>query len=102
MKKSVQVIVLAAFCCLLAAPAMVLSAESGYAMKSEATIKTVLLENVNKKVIVRLETGESLEGNVSKVGDTLVQITRITGREFFDAVVRIDKINAVVFRVKEK
>lgn len=102
MKKSVQVIVLAVFCCMVAVPTTVAAAEAGYEMKSEATIKSVLLDNFKKKVTVRLETGESLEGYVSKVGDTVVHVSRITGREFFDAVIRIDKISAVVFRVKEK
>lgn len=102
MKKSILAVVFIALCCMVVAPQAASAAEPRYEMKSEATIKSILLENINKRVIVRLETGESLEGNVSKVGDTLVQITRIQGREFFDAVVRIDKVNAVVFRVKEK
>jgi hypothetical protein len=102
MKKSILIIVAAFLCCMVAVPTIVAAAEAGYEMKSEATIKSVLLDNFKKKVTVRLETGESLEGYVSKVGDTVVHVSRITGREFFDAVIRIDRISAVVFRVKEK
>jgi hypothetical protein len=105
MKKSVLVVVFAALCCMVAAPAAVSAAEvaaTAYEMKSEATIKSILLDNFKKRVTLRLGSGESLEGYVSKVGDTLVQITRITGREYFDAIIRIDQISAVVFRVKEK
>jgi hypothetical protein len=72
-----------------------------YEMKSAAaTVKDILSENINKRVIVRLDTGEALEGTVSKVGDSLVHISKISGKDFYDAVVRMDKISAVLFKVR--
>jgi small nuclear ribonucleoprotein (snRNP)-like protein len=102
MKKGILAGVLVALCCSVAVPSIVSAAEAWYEMKMEATIRSILIEKINKKVIVRLENGETLEGFVSKVGDTMVHLTTITGKEYFDGVVRIDKISAVVFRVKEK
>jgi len=100
MRKYALLVALFVLCCMLTAPAAVLSAEPKYEMKSEAVIKDILNENLNKRVTVRLETGESLEGFVTKVGEHLVHLSKITGRDFFDATVRIEKISSVIFRVR--
>lgn len=72
-----------------------------YELKSaSATVKDILSENINKRVIVRMDTGDTLEGTVSKVGDSLVHLSKISGRDFYDAVVRMDKISAVLFKVR--
>ena len=101
MKKTALGVVLAAAMG-LALPAFSARAEEPkYELKSAgATIRDVLQENFGKRVIVRLESGESLEGAVLKVGDTVVHLARITGRDFYDAVVRIDRISAVLFKVR--
>jgi len=36
------------------------------------------------------------------VGDKVVHLTSLTGREFFDAVVSLDQIAAVVIRVRSR
>jgi len=75
--------------------------EQKYELKSSAsTVKDVLMENIGKRVIVRMDTGDNLEGTVNKVGDSLVHISKISGRDFYDAVVRMDKISAVIFKVR--
>lgn len=102
MKRTALILVTVTLFCMVIASVNVSAAEPQYEMKSGAVIKDILLENINKRVIVRLETGENLEGFVTKVGDNLVHLSKITGRDFFDAIVRIDKISAVVFRVREK
>ena len=82
------------------APA-VFADEAKYDLKTPAaTIKDVLVEQTGKRVIVRLETGENLEGTVNKVGESVVHIAKISGRDFYDAVVRIDRISAVLFKVR--
>jgi len=101
MKKIILVTVFAVLSCMVVVPFNALAAEAKYEMKTEATVKDILTENINKRVTVRLETGENLEGFVSKVGNNLVHLSKITGRDFFDATVRIDKISAVIFRVRE-
>jgi hypothetical protein len=100
MKKTMSALVIALFC--MAASSSVLSAQDkGYELKSSsATVKDVLSENIGKRAIVRMDTGDNLEGTVNKVGDSLVHISKISGRDFYDAVVRIDKISAVIFKVR--
>jgi hypothetical protein len=47
-----------------------------------------------------LTTGPELTGVVASVGDQVVHLTGLAGREFFDAVVSLDRIGAVVVRVR--
>ena len=63
-------------------------------------IKEILMGYEGKRVAIRLDAGEELEGIVTTVGDHLVHISKLSKRDFYDAVVRIDKINAVIMRVR--
>jgi len=100
MKKVIFILVLAVFCMALYSP-VTLAADKGYELKAgSVSIKDVLLENTGKRVILRLESGEPLEGTVIKVGDSVVHISKLSGKDFYDAVVRIDRISAVIFRVR--
>ncbi len=63
-------------------------------------VKEILASYEGKRVAIRLDGGEELEGTLTRVGDQLVHISKLSKRDFFDAVVRIDKINAVIFRAR--
>ena len=63
-------------------------------------IKEILTGYEGKRVAVRLEGGEELEGTVTTVGDQLVHLSKLSKRDFYDAVIRIEKINAVIFRAR--
>ena len=64
------------------------------------------LANVLKRLeggTVRLRlagSNEELIGKLQKVGKELVQLSDLSGREFFDAVVRIDQVSAVSVQVR--
>ena len=59
------------------------------------------LENLSgKRVRLRLVSGQDLDGTVKNVGAAAVHLERLTGQEFFDAVVRLDQIAAVIVRVR--
>ena len=99
MKNMMGALVIALFC--LAVHASGVSAqEKNYELRSAATVRDVLLENIGKRVSVRMDTGDNLEGIVSKVGDNLVHLSKISGRDFYDAAVRIEKVNTVIFKVR--
>ena len=51
---------------------------------------------------VSLIGGGELQGVVSKVGTTALYITELTGKEFFDAVVRLDHVSAVTVKMRNK
>ena len=63
-------------------------------------IKEVLIKYTGKRVSVTLDSGAVFEGILTKVGDHLVHISRLRGKEYFDAMIRVDKISSVVIRAK--
>lgn len=102
MKKAVIVAVLVLLSGMAAMVPGLGAEEQHYELRSSATVKDVLMEQTGKHVIVRLEDGESVEGTVGRVGESVVHITKLSGRDFYDAVVRIDRISAVIFKVRGK
>ncbi|HEX9742571.1 MAG TPA: hypothetical protein VGA17_07245 [Nitrospiraceae bacterium] len=71
-------------------------------LNSPESIHIILERHLGQRVTVNLVGGGELQGAVSKVGTTSLYITELTGREFFDAVVRLDHISAVVAKMRSK
>lgn len=69
-------------------------------VRSADTVKSMRERQVGKRVGVVLTTGQELSGVVSSVGDRVVHLSELSGREFFDAVVSLEHIRAVVVRVR--
>jgi len=69
-------------------------------VKSTDTVKSVLERMVGKRVSVVLTSGPELSGIVTSVGDKVVLLSELTGREFFDGVVNIEQIGAVIVRTR--
>jgi hypothetical protein len=63
-------------------------------------MKEILTSYQGKRVGIRLDSGEEVEGIITTVGDQLVHVSKLSKRDFYDAVVRLDKINAVIFRAR--
>ena len=76
--------------------------EAKISLKQDATIRDILLAQVGKRVAVRLDSNEEIEGTIVTVADGLVHIAKLSGKDFYDAVVRIDKISAVRIRVRDR
>ena len=64
------------------------------------TIESVLRAQKGR-VTVRLRSGQELTGTVRSVDARLLHLGSLTGREFFDAVVPMEAIEAVIVRTKE-
>ena len=64
------------------------------------SLKDNLASNVGKRVSLMISAGESIEGIIEKVGDHFVLITKLSGKDFYDALVRIDEVKAVVFKAR--
>lgn len=97
--RTIMQIVLAGIVC-LAFTADLFAEEKKNIMTATDGIREVLTANTGKRVSVKTDSCEAMEGTVEKVGDQLVHISRLSGKDFYDAVVRIDRINSVVIRVK--
>ena len=71
-------------------------------LNSPESIRINLERFTGERITVSLSGGGDLQGVVSKVGVTTLYITELTGREFFDAIVRLDHISAVVVKMRNK
>ena len=83
---------------LTAMAAPVASADDSF--KPGATIRSILADSIGKRVGVRLDSREEFEGTVTAVGDQLVQISKLAGRDYVDTYVSIDRISAVILKTR--
>lgn len=56
---------------------------------------------VGKKVYVTLGSGKTLAGFVKEVGDHLMHLEKLDGKDYFDALLRIDNISAIDTRFRD-
>jgi hypothetical protein len=85
---------------LLALAGAVAAAEDGLAVSEGTSVRDLLSKQVGKAVTLRLQGGEELSGKVQTVGGELVVLSPVSGRDFFDAAVRLDTVAAVLVRVR--
>jgi hypothetical protein len=78
------------------------AAEPKFQIQAADAIQNILDREVGQRVSVKLDCGEELSGTVVRVGDWVVHLSALSGREFYDAAIRLDQISAVIVRVREK
>jgi hypothetical protein len=71
-------------------------------INSDDSIQSVLSAQKDKRVTLRLKSGDELSGTVGDVNDNIVHIKQLTGKEFFDAAVAIKGILAVEIRTRDR
>ena len=76
--------------------------EQKFEMKPSAVMSEILSENVGKRVALRLGSGDEIEGTVVQVGKSLVHVAKLSEKDFYDAVISIDKVSAVRIKVRDK
>jgi len=63
------------------------------------TINASMMDNLNrltgKKISITIDGGKVLTGKVKSVGQHLLHLEKIERKEFFDALIRIDRIQAI-------
>ena len=70
-------------------------------VKGDDDIESVLKAHNGKRVTVKLNSGDELTGTAGPVNDNLIQLRELSGKEFFDAIINIDEISALIIRTKE-
>ena len=70
-------------------------------MNIHESMKDILTRYKGKQVRIHLKTAGELEGNLNEVGDEVLQLTELSGMEYYDAIVRIASISAVILRAKK-
>jgi hypothetical protein len=71
-------------------------------IKAGDTLQGLLEVQKGKKVTVRLSGGEELTGNVTTVTKELLHLGKLSGKEYFDAIIDMTKITAMIVRTKEQ
>ncbi len=112
MKRSTQVSLLAALTVMLfagllvtypaAAQARAATAVEGAKFDTDSSIKDNLKIYIGKDVVIHLRSGKSIQGYVKTVGDHLIHLEKLAaGRDFYDALIRIEDITAIEARFRE-
>ena len=96
MKKSIRAIVLGSA---LALTLPALTAELD--VKATDSVETVLAAQKGKRVTLKTRSGQEITGTVKFISGRLVQLNQVAGKEFFDAVVPLDAVEAVLVRTKD-
>ncbi len=86
---------------MVSVPILIRAEEAALTLKAGATIGEVLSEYTGKRVVLRLASGDEIEETVTIVGNSLLHLAKLSGKEFYDAVVSIGKISSVRMRVRE-
>ena len=74
--------------------------EQQFKIHKADTIKTLLTKHVGKRVSIQLNSGTELNGLLSNVGENVVQLSELSGKDFYDALIRINNIEALVVEVR--
>ena len=74
--------------------------ETKWELNAADAIKSNLENYKGKAVTLRLSSGEEISGTVAEVGTTAVHLSALTGKEFYDAVVPLQQVVALVVRTK--
>jgi hypothetical protein len=84
---------------ILALAAPVGSAEP-LVVKQGDSLQKQIQAQTGKKITVRLQSGEELTGTVKLATGEVLHLGKLTGKEFFDAVIDTSKISAILVRTK--
>lgn len=65
------------------------------------TTQSVITAQKGKRVTLRLHSGQELTGTVREATDKLVVVGTVAGREYFDAVIPLGAVEAVLIRTRQ-
>lgn len=65
------------------------------------TLQSVLSAQKGKRVTLRLSGGQEITGVMREATAKLVVLGGLAGREFFDAAIPLEKVEAVLVRTKQ-
>jgi small nuclear ribonucleoprotein (snRNP)-like protein len=92
-------------CLLFLAGSTELSAQTiavqGVGYNVAGSLKDNLKSLTDKDIYVSLRSGKVYQGRVKSVGEHFVHLEKIAGRDFYDALIRIDDISAVEVKFRD-
>lgn len=69
-------------------------------VNSNDSIISILTAQTGKRVSITTKSGQEMTGTVTSVTDKLTHIAELAGKEFYDAVIVNESIEAIVIRTK--
>jgi small nuclear ribonucleoprotein (snRNP)-like protein len=75
-------------------------AVEGISYNVNSSLADNLKSLVGKKVYVTLDSGKTLAGFVKEVGNHLMHLEKLDGKDYFDALIRIENISAIDTRFR--
>lgn len=73
----------------------------GISYNVNSSLEDNLKSLIGKKVHVTLDSGKTLAGFVKEVGNHLIHLEKLDGKDFFDALIRIENISAIEARFRK-
>lgn len=67
----------------------------GVSYQANASMQDNLKTLIGKKVYVHLDSGTTLSGYLKTVGNHMIHLERLDRKDFYDALIKIDKIVAI-------
>lgn len=75
-------------------------AVEGVSYNVDASMADNLKSFIGKKVYVTLDSGKTFAGVVKAVGNHFIHLEKLDGKDFFDALIRIEDIGAIDARFR--
>jgi hypothetical protein len=74
--------------------------EDVFQFANDSSLQTSLLQFKGKTIEIQLKSGQQLTGKVSEVGNHLILLKELRGKEYYDALIEIDDIAALIFKAR--
>jgi hypothetical protein len=87
---------------LLGLPFSTFAEEPTLTTQGAQPLRDSLKAKVGAQVALQLIGGQDVSGKVVEVGDHAVRLSELTGKEFYDALIRLEHISAIVIRTRDK
>ena len=97
MKSTISMLLFVVAWACMAAPAAAAELKVG----ANDTVQAVLAAQKGSRVTVRVRSGQEITGTVREVGSRVVQLGAVSGKDFFDAVIPLEAVDAVFVRTRE-
>lgn len=76
-------------------------AVEGAKFDTAGSMKDNLKTFIGKDVVIHLRSGKTLQGYLKSIGDHLIHLEKLAGRDFYDTLIRIEEITAIEAKFRE-
>lgn len=76
------------------------SEENVFQFGKDSSLQTNLLQLKGKTIEIQLKGGGQLAGKLSEIGTQSILLKELRGKEYYDALIMIDDITAVIFKAR--